>query len=106
MREKGNKSVTVDPNHLGSYIVKINVKTNSKRNRIYQDGEMLRVDINSPPVKGKANNSIIKLLSKTIGISKSSISIIRGHTSHTKIFLIKAPDMTIQQVIDKLDLEN
>lgn len=100
------KSVTADPNSPGSYYIKIKVKTNTKLNRIYQDGDMLRVDINSPPVKGKANNAIIKLFSKTIGIPKSSISIFRGHTSHTKIFLIKAPEMTIQQIIDKLCSEN
>jgi len=96
------KSVTADPNNPGSYFVKIKVKTNSKLNRIYQDGDTVRVDINSPPVKGKANIAIIKLFSKTIGIPKSSISIIRGHTSHTKIFLIKSPEMTIQQNIEKL----
>ncbi|MHA1562527.1 MAG: DUF167 domain-containing protein [Promethearchaeota archaeon] len=96
------KSVTADPNNPGSYFVKIKVKTNSKLNRIYQDGDTVRVDINSPPVKGKANIAIIKLFSKTIGIPKSSISIIRGHTSHTKIFLIKSPEMTIQQIIEKL----
>ena len=100
------KSVTADPNNPGSYFIKIKVKTNAKLNRIYQDGVMLRVDINSPPVKGKANNAIIKLFSKTIGIPKSSISIIRGNTSHTKIFLIKTPELTIQQIIDKLCSEN
>ncbi|MHA1647072.1 MAG: DUF167 domain-containing protein [Promethearchaeota archaeon] len=100
------KSVTADPNNPGSYYIKIKVKTNSKLNRIYKDGDILRVDINSPPVKGKANIALIKLFSKTISIPKSSISIIRGHTSHTKIFLIKAPEMTIQQIIDKLILVN
>ena len=98
------KSVTADPNNPGSYYIKIKVKTNAKLNRIYHDGDTLRVDINSPPVKGKANIAIMKLFSKTIGIPKSRISIIRGHTSHTKIFLIKAPEMTIQQIIDKLYL--
>ncbi len=100
------KSVTEDPKNPGSYYIKIKVKTNSKLNKIYQDGDIFRVDINSPPVKGKANSAIIKLFSKTIGIPKSSISIIRGHTSHTKIFLIKTPEMTIQQIIDKLYLGN
>ncbi len=100
------KSVTEDPNNPGSYYIKIKVKTNSKLNRIFQDGDIFRVDINSPPVKGKANNAIIKLFSKTIGIPKSSISIIRGHTSNTKIFLIKAPEMTIQQIFDKFNLGN
>lgn len=97
-------SVTADPNNPGSYFIKIKVKTNSRQNRIYQDGDMLRVEINSPPVKGKANIAIIKLFSKTLCIPKSSIFIMRGHTSHFKIFLIKAPEMTIQQIIDKLCL--
>ena len=96
------KSITADTNNPGNYYIKIKVKTNSKLNRIYQDGVLFCVDINSPPVKGKANNAIIKLLSKTIGIPKSSISIIRGHTTHMKIFLIKTPEMTIQQIKDKL----
>ena len=106
MVENERNSVTEDPNNPGNYFIKIKAKTNSKQNRIYQDGDMFRVDINSPPVRGKANKAIIKLLSKTIGITKSRISIIRGHTSHTKIFLIKTSEMTIQQVIDKLNLGN
>ena len=31
-------SITADPNNPGSYYIKIKVKTNSKLNRIYQDG--------------------------------------------------------------------
>jgi uncharacterized protein (TIGR00251 family) len=50
-------------------------------------GEMdgaLRVRIASPPVDGAANAELIKLLSKTFGVSKSEVEILAGQTSKRK----------------------
>lgn len=47
------------------------------------DGAM-KVRIASPPVDGAANAELIKLLAKTLAISKADIEIVSGHTSKTK----------------------
>ena len=44
----------------------------------------LKVRIASPPVDGAANAELIKLLSKTFGVSKSEVEIVAGQTSKTK----------------------
>ena len=44
----------------------------------------LKIRIASPPVDGAANAELIKLLSKTFGVSKSEVEILAGQTSKTK----------------------
>ena len=46
--------------------------------------QILRVRVTAIPEDGKANEALIKLLSKTLHISQSRISLIRGSTSRVK----------------------
>ena len=48
----------------------------------------LKLQIQCPPVDGKANNEIIKFLSKTFNVSKSKVGIIKGEKQKTKIIKI------------------
>ncbi|MBS0271515.1 MAG: DUF167 domain-containing protein [Proteobacteria bacterium] len=50
---------------------------------------ILRVRVTAVPEDGKANKALIQLLSKTLHISKSRISLIRGETSRIKQLEIK-----------------
>lgn len=54
-------------------------------------GERLKVRITAPPVDGKANEHLIKWLSKLFKVSKSHISILQGETGRLKTLLILAP---------------
>jgi hypothetical protein len=44
----------------------------------------LKIRLAAPPVDGAANEELIKLLSKTFGVSKSAIEILSGQTARTK----------------------
>ena len=77
-------------------------QANSIQNKIFKDRELLCIEINSPPIKGKANLAIIKLLSKTLNIPKSKIRLIKGHTSQKKTFYIHIPNLKIQEIYKKL----
>lgn len=46
--------------------------------------KILRVKVTAVPEDGKANEALIKLLSKTLHLSPSRISLIRGATSRVK----------------------
>jgi len=50
----------------------------------------LKVKLTSPPVDGKANEELVKFLSKTLKIPKSSIEITKGETSKKKTLLLKS----------------
>ncbi len=67
-------------------IIKIKVKPNSKQQKIepQEDGSWL-VRLKSPPVEGKANQELIKLLSDRFDLPKSQITIKSGLSSKHKI---------------------
>jgi len=48
----------------------------------------IKVLVSVPPEKGKANQALIKLISKSLGLPKSSIEVISGHTSRIKTLKI------------------
>ena len=78
-------------------LLRINVIPGSKQNTIVgvNEANRLKIKITSPPVEGKANKDIIKLLSKMLHIPKSSISIYRGNKSRNKDILIKKGNMKL-----------
>lgn len=47
-------------------------------------GDRLKIALASPPVDGKANATLIKYLSKELGVSKSSVRLLSGDTSREK----------------------
>ena len=49
----------------------------------------MQVDVTVAPEDGKANKQVIKLLAKELGLPKSNLAIIRGHTSRDKTCLIE-----------------
>ena len=49
----------------------------------------LKVSVTEAPEKGKANAAIVKLLAMSLGLSKSSVELVRGDTSGLKTFLLR-----------------
>ena len=47
----------------------------------------------SAPTDGQANEAMIELFASTLKVSKSRISIIRGHTSRTKVVQVDGLDL-------------
>jgi uncharacterized protein (TIGR00251 family) len=45
---------------------------------------VLKIKLKSPPVDGAANEELIRLLSKTLGVARSGVAIIAGEASRTK----------------------
>ena len=50
--------------------------------------EILCIAVNSPPEKGRANQALAKFLARTLGLSRSSLTLISGETSRLKRFAI------------------
>ncbi|HBI33603.1 MAG TPA: YggU family protein [Candidatus Moranbacteria bacterium] len=64
----------------------IKVSPKSSKNEVVKvsEGEY-KVKITAPPVDGKANEALIKLLSQHFKVSKSMISIVGGKTAKIKM---------------------
>ena len=68
---------------------RVRVQPGASKNEIVGVREdALRIRISAPPVQGKANKALISLLASQLGVKKSEIEILSGHTS--KIRKIKA----------------
>ena len=67
----------------------LRVQPNATRSDVvsFKDG-VLQVKVAAPPIKGKANKELISLLSIVLGISKTSFTITKGHTSRNKVILV------------------
>jgi len=63
----------------------------------------LHLRIAAPPVKGKANQELIKFLSDILGVSKSNLTIEKGMTSKMKVIGISG--LTQNQVIRRSQMK-
>jgi len=69
----------------GAIVFNVRVVPRASKSEVVGEHDgALKVRIASPPVDGAANAELIKLLSKTFGVSKSEIEILAGQTSKTK----------------------
>lgn len=87
-------------------IITVKLTPRSPHNEIagIMENGMIKIRLNAPPVEGKANAALIKFLASLLGVSESSIEIISGATSHTKmisIFGIREEEVKIRLRGDK-----
>jgi uncharacterized protein len=80
-------------NHL-FFEVKI-IPHSSKNEIIGWENNCLKIKIKEIAEKGKANKELIDFLSKIFKIAKSSINIVKGHSSRIK--KIKVQNLTIEK---------
>lgn len=70
-------------------LINVKAKPGAKENKIEKlDDEHFVVSVKEPPVQGRANAAIIKLLAGYFGVMPSDIAIVSGHISRNKIVRI------------------
>lgn len=92
-----------DKNRQSNRQLSIKVTPNAGRNEItgWRDG-VLQVKIAEPPARGKANKELTDFLSRTLGVKKSAISIIKGQASRNKAIAIEG--MTREEIIKRIQI--
>ena len=64
----------------------VKVTPQAKENSLVETGPgQYRVKVTTPPSDGKANQAVIKLLSKTLHLAKSRFTIVRGESNRNKV---------------------
>ncbi len=73
----------------GEIYLRVKVRPNVSENKIKEilEDSTIKIDITAKPEKNKANNEVIKFLSKEFGVLKNNVKIISG--SKDKVKLIK-----------------
>ena len=81
------------------YILHVNIKTDSKKQEIIDNGEFLTILIQAKPIKNKANIELINFLKKRLNIASNQIKILTGLKSSNKSIQIEFLEKTEKQSI-------
>jgi hypothetical protein len=78
----------------GGVVIPVRAKPAARTNAIGGVLEgALRVSVTEAPERGKANKAIGALLAKSLGVSRSRVTLIAGETSPNKRFLVTGMTM-------------
>jgi uncharacterized protein (TIGR00251 family) len=87
--------------HKGTNLLSLRVHPGAGKNEVIGfTGGVLQVRVAAPPVKGKANRELTAFLSQALGVSKSSLTIVKGHTSRNKVLAIDG--LSREDIINRL----
>lgn len=78
---------------MGEAQIAVRLKPRGRRDELIgmRDG-VLQARVTAPPVDGKANRALCKLLAKRVGVAPSRVSVVRGETSRDKLIRIEGVD--------------
>ncbi|MBL4588435.1 DUF167 domain-containing protein [Candidatus Babeliales bacterium] len=83
----------------------VKVTPNASRERILYDAQgSIKIYVMAPAVEGKANDALIKLCAKKLGVSKGSITILDGEKGRYKTLLLTTP-FSQEKILQLLGLE-
>jgi uncharacterized protein len=56
---------------------------------------VLAVRVTAPPVDGRANEALCRLIAKRAGVAPSSVSVVRGHRGRDKVVRIEGAEPAV-----------
>lgn len=81
--------------------IKFRIIPNARKTELAGEyANAVKIKLSAPPIEGKANAELIKYLSKSLGVSKSSITFVSGETSKDK--MLEIPNFDMKAIIEKL----
>lgn len=87
--------------HPDGVVLRVRVHPGARKNEVRgTQAEALKVSLTTAPERGKANKSLIELLSKFLKIRKSHLEILSGETSSQKKLLVR--DISPEELREKL----
>lgn len=101
--KKTNKGLTlrikITPRARVSEVTSLQDDETSSSLRLFQE-KILKISLKEPPEKGRANAALLKLLSRTWKIPKTSLHLMTGETSSLKVLLITGDPEELQKTLE------
>ena len=69
-------------------IIHVRVIPNARKNEVKKFDNGFKIYLTAPPVEGKANKMLLKILAEELNIKKSQLSIARGTNSRDKVIRV------------------
>lgn len=73
--------------------IQVRLRPRGSRNELIgiRDG-VLQARVTAPPVDGKANRALCKLIAKQVGVAPSKVSVVRGERARDKLVRVEDLD--------------
>ena len=85
----------------GAVTLRVRVQPRASRDEAAGElGGAIKLRITAPPVDGKANEAIRRLIARLVGVSQSEVEIVSGQSSRDK--LIRIHNVSAEQVRARL----
>ena len=78
----------------------VRVTPRSSRNKVEVVDGQIRIWVTASPTDGQANEAVIQLLAKTLGVAPSRVSLVRGHTGRDKT--LRVAGLAVDEAMGKL----
>jgi len=81
--------------------IRVRVIPRAKEDRIegFSQDRILRVRVAAPPEKGKANERLVRILAESLGVARSQVRVVAGHTARDKVVEVEGVD---QEALERL----
>jgi uncharacterized protein len=85
--------------------LEIRLKPRAKNDRVTVTGPgTVDIAVTSPPVDEKANEHLVRLLAKKLGVPKMALTLLRGGHSRNKVVAVEG--LSAEEMVKKLEVFN
>lgn len=87
--------------HPEGCVLEVKVHAGARRNEVrWESDQRVKVWVTQAPEKGKANQAVLEILARSLGIRPSQLEIVSGQTSPQKRVLVRG--LNAQEVTQRL----
>jgi len=88
--EPGISRMNPPADHSEGCVLELKVHAGARRNEVrWESDERVKVWVTQAPEKGKANQAVLEILAKSLGVRPSQLEIVSGQTSPHKRILVR-----------------
>ena len=75
---------------MDAFMLQVRVTPRAAQDKIVGwEGDVLRVRVTAPPVEGRANDALLRLLARALDVPASRLALVRGHTQRNKVVAVE-----------------
>jgi len=75
---------------MDAFMLQVRVTPRAAQDKIAGwDGDILRVRVTAPPVEGRANDALLRLLARALDVPTSRLRLVRGHRQRNKVVAVE-----------------